>query len=583
VVKAGAVRAGLCAALIAGCVGDIGSTRDDAGADAAGQPDSALNQTPVAAFTATPPAGPSPLAVTFDASASTDADGAIGDYAWTFGDGDTGSGAVVEHTFTGIGCFTAQLTVTDDQGASDTVDQTIVVTDGVPTADVPSVAFTDLPAPMQLVPRDVATNLGTVAVGGSVATSGYDSVIVEVSREGTLAQTLRASLCSQAQPDPFDIEVEIPAELASFDFDIYLAAGDSRVLVQEVDDVVSGDVLIIQGQSNAVANMYSGDANANQGPFLRSFGTQSEDPTASAADSDWHLADGNTIGGPGSVGQWGLRMARLLIDAYQVPVAILNGARGGMPISYFQRNDADPTDIATNYGRLLARARRSGVDLGVRAILFYQGESDGADADGHRDGFVAVYEDWLEDFPTVERVYVTQVRNGCGGPTPELRDLQRRLADAYDGISVMSTTGLDGHDGCHFAYENGYRNLGERYAAMLARDLYGGDDLPDIEPPNPSRAYFSATDGSEVTLVMRNESDALEWDAGAEQHFVLEGAAVTVQSGLVAGSTVVLTLSGDGRSATGLSYIGHSGAGPWVTNAGGVGLLAFYAPPIDPS
>ena len=25
----------------------------------------------------------------------------------------------------------------------------------------------------------------------------------------------------------------------------------------------------------------------------------------------------------------------------------------------------------------------------------------------------------------------------------------------------MSTTGLDGHDGCHFAYENGYRNLGE--------------------------------------------------------------------------------------------------------------------------
>ena len=567
---------------VAACVGDIGAYADGSEADAAADPDAAVNQPPVAAFAASPGAGPAPLTVSFDASASSDGDGVIAAYAWDFGDGGSGAGVVVEHGFATAGCYLVELTVTDDDGATHVTDQVVVATDGVPAADAPLVTFAALPVAMQVVPRDVATNAGTVAVSGTVGSRGYDAVIVKVLREGELAQTARAPLCSLAPADPFALELHIPAELANYAFEIYLAAGSSETRVAEVADVVAGDVLIIQGQSNAVADRYSGDANGSQGGFLRSFGTESEDPAASAADSAWHLADGDIAYGPGSVGQWGLRMGRLLVDTNAVPIAILNGARGGMPIAYFQRNDSNPTDSTTNYGRLLARAQRSGVAAGVRAILFYQGESDGADASGHRDGFVAVYEDWLEDYPRVERTYVTPVRTGCGDPSLALRDAQRRLADDFAAISVMSTTGLDGHDGCHFAYENGYRNLGDRYAALLGRDLYGGAELADIEPPNPGRAFFSAADGTEITLVMRNDADTLEWDAGAEAHFVLESSAATIVSGQVVGNSLVLALSGDGRDATGLSYVGHTGAGPWVTNANQIGLLAFAALPIDP-
>ncbi|WP_185448794.1 hypothetical protein [Kribbella qitaiheensis] len=42
------------------------------------------------------------------------------------------------------------------------------------------------------------------------------------------------------------------------------------------------------------------------------------------------------------------------------------------------------------------------------------------------------------------------------------------------------------------------------------------------------------------------------------------------------GGKLVLTLSGPG--ATGLTYQGHLGAGPWITNATGTGLLAFTLP-----
>ena len=73
---------------------------------------------PVALAGAAPTLGDIPLPVTFDGSASYDPDGSITAYTWTFGDGATASGALVQHTYTNAGSFTAVLTVTDNAGAS---------------------------------------------------------------------------------------------------------------------------------------------------------------------------------------------------------------------------------------------------------------------------------------------------------------------------------------------------------------------------------------------------------------------------------------------------------------------------------
>jgi PKD repeat protein len=82
------------------------------------------NQAPNASFTADPEAGVAPLTVDFDATASSDPDGAIVAYQWYFGDGDTGVGATVSHTYDSFGAYTAILTVVDDDGtpASATVE-----------------------------------------------------------------------------------------------------------------------------------------------------------------------------------------------------------------------------------------------------------------------------------------------------------------------------------------------------------------------------------------------------------------------------------------------------------------------------
>jgi PKD repeat protein len=86
------------------------------------------NQLPVAVATATPASGDAPLAVAFSGSDSKDPDGSIASFTWTFGDGSTGNGATVNHTYNSAGTYTAVLTVTDNRGGTGSKSLTISVT-----------------------------------------------------------------------------------------------------------------------------------------------------------------------------------------------------------------------------------------------------------------------------------------------------------------------------------------------------------------------------------------------------------------------------------------------------------------------
>jgi PKD repeat protein len=86
------------------------------------------NQPPTAVISGNPTSGTAPLAVAFNGSGSTDADGTITSCAWNFGDGATGTGATVSHTYNAAGTFTATLTVTDNGNATSMASAVIVVT-----------------------------------------------------------------------------------------------------------------------------------------------------------------------------------------------------------------------------------------------------------------------------------------------------------------------------------------------------------------------------------------------------------------------------------------------------------------------
>lgn len=103
---------------------------DDAGATAtATQTVTVSSPTPVASFTVSPSPPTVGGNVTFNASAST-GPSTISTYSWTFGSGSspaTASGQVVNTTYSTTGAKAVTLTITDSQGRTASVTQTVTV------------------------------------------------------------------------------------------------------------------------------------------------------------------------------------------------------------------------------------------------------------------------------------------------------------------------------------------------------------------------------------------------------------------------------------------------------------------------
>ena len=76
------------------------------------------NQAPTAGFVVSTISGTAPLDVQFDASSSSDPDGEPLAYDWDFGNGASGGGQMVTHTFSQGGSFEVVLTVMDSGGLS---------------------------------------------------------------------------------------------------------------------------------------------------------------------------------------------------------------------------------------------------------------------------------------------------------------------------------------------------------------------------------------------------------------------------------------------------------------------------------
>ena len=115
--------------------------------------------------------GTAPFTVVFDASSSTD-DRGIASYSWNFGDGNTGTGVLVSHTYVDSGSYIIILTVTDYYGNKGYYTEVITVGDeaaiGAPIAKI------------QVTPSATGIAPFTVAfdASGSYVNSGCGSCII---------------------------------------------------------------------------------------------------------------------------------------------------------------------------------------------------------------------------------------------------------------------------------------------------------------------------------------------------------------------------------------------------------------------
>ena len=459
--------------------------------------------------------------------------------------------------------------------------------------------YTAVPIDLQLVARDKVTNLGNVKIEGNVdQSSGYDSIKVEMYRNEVLLNSVDKELIYIDSKAPFEFNVSIQAELANYSFKIfgYKSSGAIFELNKTISNVVAGDAYIIQGQSNAVASIRTGSANSNKSDFIRVYASGTLDPIALLANDAWYLANGdvNTTFN-GNTGQWGLKLARLLIDNLKIPIAIFNGANGGKAISFFKAPQDYKTSQDSNYGRLYYRLNKTGLKNSVRAVLWSQGEKEAQVSTtsiiNYKNYFKSLENSWLIDYPNIEKFYIFQTKDCQCATTAEgkmrVKEAQRQLALENDEIDVMPTTSLLlSGDNCHFSFSKGYESFATRIYKLVLHDIYGKSFNEEINAPMIKSLEFTAPNN----LVLETDAIELKFSSNDQttiltrlrQDFELTNAqGVTITGVSILGNKIIFTLSGDPGPIGNISFVGYnSNIGFTITNSSDIELISFRDFPI---
>jgi PKD repeat protein len=145
---------------------------------------------PTPDFTFAPAAPERGTSVRFDASATRDENAPCLDacsYSWNFGDNTSGSGRMLNHTFSSSGTFNVVLTVTDAAGTSASISKPVSVSSIPP----PTVTMTVSPTPPIAGQEAFFTAIATAAPGHSISRYAWNfgDGTTETTMTSTVAKT----------------------------------------------------------------------------------------------------------------------------------------------------------------------------------------------------------------------------------------------------------------------------------------------------------------------------------------------------------------------------------------------------------
>jgi hypothetical protein len=443
------------------------------------------------------------------------------------------------------------------------------------------------PVDHQFYARD-GNGQGTLHYRGTLQESA-DSVFLRLYAGDKLIDTKR----QKVGPDnKYALSASLQAGLIAYRTEFGIKRGGKEAILEKASDLVCGDVFVIQGQSNAEAWTDKRVVHPYRSPWLRSFGTPSTNKDR-ARDAVW----GNALSFNGGqnhhhfqIGYWGVELGKLLIETHKVPICITNGAQGGTRIDQHQRNEADPTDVTTIYGRLLWRLQQAKLTHGVRAVLWHQGENDQGESGAtgefgwvnYQDYFIRMSASWKQDYPNIKHYYTHQIWPGaCGSRSVEndrLRERQRQLPEQFSNMSVLSTLGIRPGGGCHFLAE-GYAAMARQLFPLVNQYNYGVKAKKSFTAPNIQSVSYVSDRKDELKLIFDQD---VKWDEGIIERFYLDDGSAKLTA--VGGSGRIISLKLAGPSAAkNLSYVR---GGKWrqeqaiIWGSNNIAALTFCEIPI---
>ena len=437
--------------------------------------------------------------------------------------------------------------------------------------------FNIKPVNDQLYPRD-ANNHAVVKLQGKIIAENVSNASIEVylKKKNESGYT---SIAQYSITATFDINVTIDAALQEYKFMVHYnyGYGTSSSHITVAESVVCGDAYIITGQSNALANtIINGsefDLSNMDSRYQKSFG----DPTSPTFGSNYKWGASSSVNGSVAahniipVGVWGLKLQNILANTYNMPTCIINGADGGTKIIEHLKG----TKL---YNNILARASASGLSSKIKAIFWYQGESDAAvdpesACDLYAEKFTALHNDWKKDYTGVSKIYVVQLFSGW----PQVAEIQRKFASMFSDVKLMSTNGIGSKDGlngngcCHFLSAS-YANLGIRLSSLVGYDFYNSSTQNTA--PNILKAYYSGSN-----LVLQYDQNLSSTDlSNVIDDFYFDISNVVSNGGSINGDKLTLTFPAGTPVLNSVSYLNvyPSDYSKVLLGQNGIGAFSFY-------
>ena len=216
--------------------------------------------------------GNAPFNISLD---GTDSTGEITSYSWNFGDGTTGTGSIVNHTYLATGTYTATLQVTDQTGASN--ETTLEITSQLNPSAEPPTAGISTSTPAGFAPLDV------ILSGSSSSTP--NALIVSYSwnfGDGSQAAIGTTTSHTYTAPGTYYPQLTVVDNTGQSD------TVNIPIVVNEV---------VLPENQKAIASIISSIPSATD-PLTYFFdASQSYDPDGTITQYNWNFGDGTTGSG----------------------------------------------------------------------------------------------------------------------------------------------------------------------------------------------------------------------------------------------------------------------------------------------
>ena len=431
-------------------------------------------------------------------------------------------------------------------------------------------------------------NEGTLYYNGTLSNSA-DAVYLKVYADDKLIKTERQSL----KADKFyTFSVKLKAGLIKYKVEFGTNTSGTELAIDTVSNLVCGDAYLIDGQSNALATDTAEKSPPDTSEWIRSYGRPSQNPKDNQGNLWCYPVWKAEKGEKAELGWWGMELAKRLVASQKMPVCIINGAVGGTRIDQHQRDEANPTDLTTIYGRMLWRVQQARLTHGIRAVIWHQGEAEqSAGGPMGREGcetYHQLFSDmsvaWKQDFPNLQHYYLFQIwPNACAGGGQDgagdrLREAQRTLPRLYSNMDIMSTLGIKPAGGCHYPL-TGWAEFARLMQPLIERDIYGKAPTTSITSPNLRRAYYTGATKDAIALEF---DQPVVWSENLVGQFYLDDEKDKVASGSVKGNVLTLTLK-EASSAKLITYLKET---TWsqdslLMGANGIAALTFCKVPIE--